>query len=664
MPAYFARLVGSFLRLSDSAILGDLTTGYGQETFLSLKTRQIPAWTSTIPILKQHLELLMSSTPSVANWGVALEYPIPRREGRIDAVLLTSGCALVLEFKEFFRADPRSIGAAIDQVEDYARDLVEFHKPSHYLDVVPILVLQGPYSGNPLKEHRNSRAQITDETNLATCITNALGSQFESSGIDELKLANWNGGQYQPVPTILDAAADLYANNDVRDIAHASSDPGNLSQTRETLVRAIEEARSNGHKVICFVTGVPGSGKTLAGLNLVHDARLRNQAAFLSGNGPLVKILRESLANDQYRRLRDTGKRILACRREVKTFIQNVHVFLKTNLGDDRPPHETVVIFDEAQRAWDEERVWTKNKRRQSEPETILEIMDRHPGWAGIIALVGGGQEIYKGEAGLSAWGDALREKYKHWKIYASPEAVSGGTSVAGLSLNFTNEMMGRVIVEKTLHLAVSVRSIRSEKLATWVNAVLEGNADRAREVLPGEYPLFLTRDLQAAKSWLLNVSSGTRRYGLVASSGGKRLRADGIEVSSGFRGNYPYTSWFLASKGSLDSSYQLEVPATEFEIQGLELDWVALCWSADLCWQNDLHQWFPRRIHLNRWTIVKSPIDRQFAVNRYRVLMTRARQGMVIWVPRGDPDDPTRKPHELDAIADFLARCGMRILA
>jgi hypothetical protein len=399
-----------------------------------------------------------------------------------------------------------------------------------------------------------------------------------------MELEAWNLSAYRPVPTIVEAAEALYAGHNVREIAHSHAGAINLTLTSDRLVEIIQRAQQRREKIACFVTGVPGAGKTLAGLNVVHNPALRKEerppAVFLSGNGPLVKIVSAAIARDFRRRTNQSDGE-----RTASTFIQNVHTFVRDALDKpDKPPAEHVVVFDEAQRAWNASHHARKTGREESEPETMLSIMDRHSDWAVLIALVGGGQEIHNGEAGLGEWGQALKHRFPHWRASMSPEALDGDSSVAGHKL-FADGDRGSVVVEqeRVLHLKVNLRSFRALRLTEWVNAVVNGRASEAAAVadqLYAEFPMAITRSLSSARAWLRERARGLRRCGLLASSGALRLRADGLELSSGFRqGNRDlYVHWFLDELPDIRSSNQLEIAASEFECQGLELDWVGLC--------------------------------------------------------------------------------------
>ena len=432
------------------------------------------------------------------------------------------------------------------------------------------------------------------------------------------------------------------------------------------LFRAIEDARQHGHRAICFVTGIPGAGKTLTGLNVVHSPNLQNENAlagiFLSGNGPLVKVVREAIVKSQVNK----GRKRADCQHEASTFIQNVHNFLRFHL--ERPeelPHENIVVFDEAQRAWDSKQMARKRGIASSEASLLCEVMERLPDWAVIVALVGGGQEIFLGEAGLEEWGRALQDRPVPWEVIASPEVLIGGESVAGHTL-FEGAIPATISfnAEPLAHLEVVVRNHRAQRWTEWVNSLLSFRPDSARMHFPGtdEFPCYVTRDLVAARAWLRlhqQIDPGDR-IGLVATSKDFRLRAEGIERATQFLSNYPFDKWFLETRCDVRSSYSLEVAASEFECQGLELDWVGLCWGLDLTPSENGDVWNYRKFRGARWQNVRQEAERDFTLNRYRVLLTRARKGLVIWVPKGDLNDLTRDPARFDRVYDALRRAGV----
>jgi hypothetical protein len=665
MTAYFSSTVATFLHTDPQKILGALAQGIQVSGFDSLLSTQTTAWEEQIAILSDQWPVLIDAIPSSADWGLLLEYAIPRRQKRIDAVLLSPKAIFVLEFKIGSDAPDR---AARMQLEDYCLDLRDFHQESARRLIIPILI-PTLMRGNSDDERQGLSIDFvqpvvaTTPKLLASTITTAfaacpLGTQ------PVINLQAWDRSAYHPVPTIIEAAEHLFAEHDVSEIAHAHADVHNLELTTKTIIAAVQDARSQNKKIICFVTGVPGSGKTLTGLAAVHSPDLRSgdqpAGVFLSGNGPLVKIVSAALVKDARKRM-ETDK----AKRTVSTFIQNVHAFIRAyQYPPNDLPYEHVIVFDEAQRAWDRAKSLKKFDRNESEPETMFKIMDRHSDWAVIVALVGGGQEIYDGEAGLSEWGKALSEGFRHWEIRVSREALLGGPSEAGNTLFPNGRPSDLTIVEQhDLHLSVSVRSFKAERINLWVNAVLDGSAEVASEVASqiADFPILITRSLKELRETLPIVTRGSRRCGLVASSGALRLRAHGIEVSTGFCRGYGYTHWFLSPREDHRSSYQLEVAATEFECQGLELDWVGVCWGDDLTRSVSTHGWDHRALRGLKWHNIKKQRNRSYLLNRYRVLLTRAREGVVIWVPEGNSSDPTRDPARLDATADYLLRCGVR---
>lgn len=641
--------------------------------FAQLDGEQTDAWGEEVEVLQRELRKLCSSFSDARHWGLLLEFPIPRRQRRIDAVILAGKLIFVLEFKS---GSSGALWSSGQQVEDYALDLSYFHAPSHGNIIIPAVIA-------PDLPYRTSNNVGGNVRSVATVPTDRLCSFLRSTSEEEqgtqnlqINLLDWDEGDYEPVPTVIEAAMALYAGMSVREIARSHAGEENLTAVADFLLNAISSAQANSEKIICFVTGIPGAGKTLAGLNVVHNREIQSNgrpaSVFMSGNGPLVDILREALALDFARRRKaETGKGMLGkARSEVKTFVQNIHHFVDYYLGrtDEQPAYEHAIVFDEAQRAWNAEQNRKKYKKKPlswhvSEPEMILRVMDRHEDWAAVIALVGGGQEIHDGEAGLAEWGKAL-DKFPHWRVMASPEALEGGDSVGGASLFGDAAPRNAVTKESSLHLDVCIRAHQATELAAWVNCVLNGEQAHAAKLSSNfqQFPILMTRDLASAKQWLLKSVRGERRCGLVASSGATRLRAHGIETSMAIREAYSYPDWFLKDRGDTRSSYQLEVVATEFEIQGLELDMAALCWGGDLVWDPILKQWHPFKFVGNSWKEVNE--GRSIYIrNKYRVLMTRAREGLMIWVPEGDPNDLTRNPEAMNQTAEFLVSCGVKPL-
>jgi len=649
--AYFQTTVEEFLQASENEILGELARGHSP----ALEHLQRNAWIGQI----RHLKEVLAPYTSTEGY-ILFEYAIPRMGKRADVVLLLGGAVLVLEYKVGETAYPRY---AVDQAQDYALDLKNFHEGSHEVPIVPILVATRAPSvaigldWGPDGVARTVRANL--ET-LGYAISAALGR--ERPGLDT---AFWLKSGYKPTPTIIEAAKALYKGHRVEEISRSDAGAINLTRTAEAIAQAIEEAKAHGTKTICLITGVPGSGKTLAGLNLATErmrAHEEEHAVFLSGNGPLVDILREALARDEVERAKEEGRRITKTQAlsKARTFVQNIHHFRDESLRKETPPVERVVVFDEAQRAWSEEQAskFMRNKRDvedfgQSEPHFLLSVMDRHDGWCCVVCVIGGGQEINTGEAGLPEWFAALRRDFTHWRVLYS-DRVEGQEYQRGQRLS--QMLMGlNAEANSDLHLAVSVRSFRAEKVSAWVKAVIDGQASEAREHARTllKYPIAVTRNLATAREWLRAQARGTERYGLVASSDAVRLKPCGIYVKSKINA----VNWFLNSVDDVRSSYALEDVATEFDVQGLELDWVGICWDAN--YRYDGERWTHHRFSGARWQNVNDETRQMYLANAYRVLLTRARQGMVIFVPEGSEDDPTRPAEFYESTYEFLVACG-----
>lgn len=589
---------------------------------------------------------------------VILEYYIPRMGKRVDAVLVFRRCILVVEFKVGAHAYERD---ALNQVLDYCLDLKNFHAASEFLPIVPVLVAtHGPRSRNTFAQYPDGvwepvRTNGSDFVQIAEHIAdNVVGT-----GID---VAAWERAGYRPTPTIIEAAQALYGGHSVREISR--SDAANISTTTSAISGIIEDAKSRKRKAICFVTGVPGSGKTLAGLNLATERSLTDRqehAVFLSGNGPLVRVLQEALARDQVANSAGTVKKDDA-RRRTRGFIQNIHHFRDEALRSAQAPVEKVVIFDEAQRAWDltQTAKFMAAKKGipdfdRSEPEFLIEVMDRHVDWAVIVCLVGGGQEINTGEAGLPEWFRACGQRFTNWDVHVS-DVLRENEFSQGIDL-YAPIAPQRLNTDRDLHLATSLRSFRSESLSSFVKALLDVDIITARQLLgdlEGRYPIVVSRDLDRARAWVRQQARGTERYGLLASSGGLRLRPRGIDV----RHEIDPVHYFLNSASDIRSSYHLEDVATEFDAQGLELDWAVVGWDADLRLRGKT--WSYHSFRGTVWQSIRDTTRQRYLKNAYRVLLTRCRQGMVIYVPMGDSEDITRAPSLYDNTYKYLAQLGL----
>lgn len=652
LRAWYGASIAEFLAEGDDSVLGQLA----KNCDFALIPAQRDAWLTQIHILRSQLAGLCGS--------VFFEFNIPRMGRRVDAILVVGPVVFALEFKVGERKFDR---AAIDQVWDYALDLKNFHEGSHEASIAPILVVTGANHSPPLRIEADPdkvfRPVLTNAADLRVAI-NALLNAAKGAALDALA---WARAPYRPTPTIVEAARALYAQHSVEAIARFDAGAQNLHITSGRIEELVNEARAKQQKVICFVTGVPGAGKTLVGLNLAtrrRDVGQPTHAVFLSGNGPLVAVLREALTRDEYTRRKIQGEKTRKSKiaETVKAFIQNVHHFRDEGLINLGPPCERVVIFDEAQRAWDLKRTASfmlRKKKRpgfaQSEPEFLISYMDRHKDWAVIVCLVGGGQEINTGEAGIEAWLNAVNRSFRHWRIFISPK-LTDSEYAAGKALDLVRRR-ACTSFDDCLHLAVSMRSFRAESVSAFVKALLDCEREGAQQAfaqLGNRYPIALTRDLAVAKEWIRARARGSERYGLVASSKAMRLKPHAIDI----RVAVEPVQYFLNERTDTRSSYYLEDAATEFQVQGLELDWVCVTWDADF--RFDGSGWNYHDFRGDRWCNIGNSDRRVYLRNAYRVLLTRARQGMVVFVPPGDPNDPTRSPAFYDSTFNYLRELGI----
>ncbi|MGD0736649.1 MAG: DNA/RNA helicase domain-containing protein [Terracidiphilus sp.] len=665
MTSFYKSSVEEFLAQTDDFIIARLETAYARQGYTNLFTDQTLTWERDIRLLRNSLELCVRRSETARLWGLILEFSIPRKESRIDIVLLIREVVVVLEAKTTLAASQ-----AKRQIEEYALLLHYFHKASAELRIVPVIVSPEAVEANyDAINQRELFPQMPGHCVAAVSRSSWDGLpnlllEVERSSSGQVDFDLWDGSPYFPVPNIFEAALALRTGLTIREIAHSEASEHEIESVRAAIQGYVNIARADCRHVICFLTGVPGSGKTLVGLSLAHSSENSSNAIhFMSGNGPLVSVLQHLFTHESMRK----GAGASQARAEAKTLIENVHVFARYHTNDNLgAPSNHAIIFDEAQRAWNRAQHMKKFNRDYSEPEMLLRIMERHEDWAVVVALVGGGQEINDGEAGLEEWGTALVGAAKDWVVYASPEVLDGGPSTAGHRL-FSGDKQRQVNTSSTLHLRTSNRSLRAEKLATWVNCVLDGDWEGAASLhITEKFPILLSRDLDQTRLMLREQGIGVNRYGLVGSSGAARLRAEGLEPSSTFHADYAWEHWYLGEKTDVRSSFQCEVFATEFEIQGLELDWIGLCWGGDCIW-SEPRGWLLRALRpgtQSKWRLIKNENKREFRKNAYRVLLTRARMGMVIFVPRGDASDPTTAPEEFDATADYLVRCGVTPLS
>ena len=672
--------IEGFLAMPEAQIVGYLTTAH-TASHSSLQDLQADAWHEEIVLLKSIL------SPYIGRGHIFFEYTIPRMGRRIDVVLLIDGVVLLLEFKAYNEQHTR---ADIAQVWDYALDLKNFHEGSHNRSIVPILVATEasdtssefvPFDDNVFYPILTNREQ------LSSTISEAL--MFCDTGSSEGD-ALWAISRYSPTPTIIEAASALYNNHSVKDISRSDASAENLTVTCEFISSVVERAKREHFKAICFVTGVPGAGKTLVGLNIATQQFEKDDlAVYLSGNFPLVQVLTEALARDKKRRMEEKGENIAigTARSEVKAFIQMIHHYRDTclegtkvvdgrivadeayfqnpkNLKKSFVPVDHVAIFDEAQRAWTKDALANFMNRKKgyqnfpySEPEYLISCLDRHDDWAVVVCLVGGGQEINTGEAGIKEWIESLNREYKDWHVFIS-DRLHDAEYAAGRSLELLSEHE-HVEFEPSLHLAVSMRSFRAENLAKFVHKLLDRDIKGAREAYQtlDQYPIVLTRSLDKAKRWLKEHARGTERYGMIVSSQADRLKPLAIDVR--FKPNVVH--WFLDDATDVRSSFYLEDVATEFDVQGLELDWSCVVWDGDFRYTPS--GWSHHSFCGDKWQNINKPERKAFQKNAYRVLLTRARQGMVLVVPEGNPEDPTRSPAYYDSTYEYLKKIGIMVI-
>ncbi|MES2047017.1 MAG: DUF2075 domain-containing protein [Pseudomonadota bacterium] len=659
--ALYGADVLTFLLETPDSIAGQLSLQLGQHATQEQKS----AWIEQAKILH---EVLVDFTDGY----LLFEVLIPRMGRRVDAVLIVRNILFVLEFKigakAYFPQDLR-------QAHGYALDLHHFHEGSHNKIIVPILIatqasakalpnIASTFESTPQQDgvHAPLRA---NRSNLNELLRHCLQQIAPAPVID---LQHWLNSSYKPTPTIIEAAQALYANHDVSDIARNDAQE-NLHITSNALQDIIHQARLHQRKTICFVTGVPGAGKTLIGLNIATNinADAEEQAVFLSGNDPLVNVLTHALARDAVARGSTNSK--AAELRSAETKIQNIHKFRDEYIKDKSAPPERVVIFDEAQRAWDAENTskFMSTKRgqsgfSQSEPEFLISVMDRHSDWCVIVALIGGGQEINTGEAGLQGWVDALAKQFADWDVHYSDKLTQ--IEYAGRDVSFST--IAHATAQASLHLATSMRSFRAEKLSHMVHYLIHNQPAKAQacyQTFKHKFPIKITRDLASAKAWIKAQARANETKGMIASSGAIRLKPEGIFVKN----RLTAADWFLNPQDDIRSCHFLEDVATEFDIQGLELDWCLIGWDADYRYQKtdgkqdgQFEHW---KFTGTSWKRRQQEEQQRYLENAYRVLLTRARQGMVIFVPQGDAEDATRLPEYLNGTLEYLLACGVEVL-
>ncbi len=616
------------------------------------------AWEEQIDLLQVQLNQISGQ--------IFFEFSIPRMGKRVDCILIHRNIVFVLEFK----VGQKNINQSdLDQVWDYALDLKNFHKPSHNIFLVPVLI------ATQVETQKLKREFIVYADNLfrpiqsnSSELIDILNEVIRTQCSDEIiNPNNYVSGSYEPTPTIIEAAISLFNNHNVEEITRNDSDNVKLSETTKYIAQLIQDAKDKSKKLICFVTGVPGAGKTLAGLKVAieHlDKKKGNSSVFLSGNKPLVDVLQEALTRDKVNSEKQKGQRITKkeAKQSVKSFIQIIHHYRDEYIRKPEAPYDHIAIFDEAQRAWNKEQTvkFMQTKKgikdfNSSEPEFLIECIDRHKNWGVVICLVGGGQEINTGEGGISEWLKAIKNRFENWEVYISDRLYDSEYSCEMDILTLQKEK--RLYFNSSLHLGVSLRSFRAEYLSLFVKQLLDLNPDAKNtyKLIQDKYPICITRNLNEAKSWLKNKARGSERYGMVVSSQAYRLKPLAIDIKTPMN----HVNWFLDGKEDIRSSYFLEDVATEFQVQGLELDWVCLTWDADF--RHSENNWETYSFKGSRWQNINKAERKKYLLNAYRVLLTRGRHGMVIVVPIGDENDTTRLPKYYDSTFEYLKNLGLR---
>lgn len=694
-----------FLNTDDNTIFGVLCDRYHGEALTT--TRE--AWKSEISIMKDILVRFANK-----DGQIIFEYDIPRLGKRVDVVLLFEGIVFCVEFKV---GESRILESDTDQVLDYALDLKNFHKFSEDRIIAPILV-----ATNYRNSSTNIQMSVYDDRVVNPLVSGKAGVSHLISEVlrcfpNETSVnPNWIISPYAPTPTIIEAAKTLYENHSVENITRHEADKVSTDKTIEYILDVIQRSKLNQEKSICFVTGVPGAGKTLVGLDVAIKQTYQGQnepvknegAVYLSGNGPLVAVLTEALAQDNHKKCKAKGekKKMTDSRREVAKSIQMIHRYRDNMLAKIKNPVENgvleidptkavkmesagfgevehVAIFDEAQRSWTHKRLADYLKRGGtygnklkvpnfplSEAAFLIWSLDQREDWATIICLVGGGQEINTGEAGISEWIKALNEQFPHWNVYISPKLTEPEYAEGKVNELLKNNC--NVTYSESLHLGVSLRSYRAEKLSAFVHALLsfDENASALYNEIKDKYPIVLTRDMAKARKWLHDKVRGTERTGVLVTKESARFKPLAIHILPS--GDENAVHWFLDDKSDVRSSNYLEDAATEIQVQGLELDYTCLLWDADMRYENG--EWrFYRFNGQTKWVEQTGGTESKqelmkYMLNAYRVLLTRARAGMVICVPEGNPnknvsgflEDSTRLPEYYDGTYQYLKSLGV----
>ena len=665
--AYYCNSIPGFIADTSHNIVGQLVHHLVGAGFTA-GFHDVSAFENQIEELQNRLEACQMEG------DIIFEYDIVRLGKRIDVILLIRHMVFSLEFK-----NGKDVFTAQDaqQAEDYAIDIKNFHKESENLYVCPILIATNakPYPKKQSDGCYPDKQIHLQRENIETLIPkiSSISQMYGDDG--EIDFEKWFNSPYYPTPTIIAAAVEAYSTHSLSEIAHSEAGQDDINLCETKLGEIINYAKSNSKKCLCFVTGVPGAGKTLVGLDVVAKS-LDNEndstrSVYLSGNGPLVEVLREALKIS----VRDSNKqkKITLSKHEkdlvdesINGLIQSSYEFKKAHARDLRPINDKILIFDEAQRVWNQQKMTSKHKDDPmlsvSESHLLLSIMDRHQNWSVMICLVGLGQDIYDGEVGINEWFRCGIEDFPEWEMFYSPEIFSQVEDK-----NIDRKMIencNRCHTAPELYLRTSIRSFRADKQCKFIDYLLDNSPEKAKEIyddISEKYPVFVTRDFEKAKQWVRKQVRGSQRSGVLACSSAQRLKPEGIYVPT----DIDVKNWFLAPSDDLRSSNMLEIVASEFKVQGLEIDWGIVCWDADLRRNNRSNDWDHYSFRGTKWMHRNKPEQQRYLVNSYRVLLTRSRQGMVLFVPKGvdSEEDETRNSVYYDTIYNYLISCGIKPL-
>jgi len=658
--------VSEFCKLDNEILFSRISSHYQKLGGYDIKPEQSNAWLFEIDYLKAVFESLSES--NLSNWNIAFEYKLPRINKWIDVVILTRNHVLVFEFKV---GSNKILSADVAQTRDYVLDLMSYHKESQDKPVIGYLI-PTEAKGQAARFFENPKIICIPDLDLLTKKLYEIIS-LELDNQPSINPDDWISSDFCPTPTIVEAAKEMFIDSkkgagtgsaSLYALHYAGAEESKLSQLTQFLVEIIKKAKKDNERHFVVISGVPGAGKTLAGLSLVFHPDLsveaKTNACFLSGNGPLVNVLQDAIGYD-LKRLSNRQYRL-----EYRGAVQNVHTFIDEEGIRKHPVDildiEKIIVFDEAQRAWDKDHLKLKKLSKfrrhsgstvtdplilDSEPALMLRIMSKIPDWCVLIVLVGIGQEIWQGEAGLQEWGKALERVATPWNVHVSENLLYKNNSDANCLFSQDTNLPSRLTIQtddSLLHLDKNLRSPRASYHNLWVDSFLDRNIERAKKYrgFTEHQEIFVTRSLDDAKLFMRRRVTENETVGILASSDATLLRRLGIELSTGFRQNFNYAKWFNIHSDDVRACRMLEVAATQFECQGLDLDHAIVVWGEDFLpalpdetgsWI-DKSGWSHRKYQGAGLSFDNAPNSQKQRLNAYRVLLTRARKSLIIVVP------------------------------